>query len=264
MDFSTYLQRIRYQGSLEPVSETLQALHEAHLLTVPFENLAIHLGQPIILQEEALYEKIVRQRRGGFCYELNGLFAWLLRSLGFEVSLLSAEVAGEGGCFGPAFDHLALCVHHLGGFEWLVDVGFGDSFCRPLRLASGFEHREEHGHVYRLVGPAEEHSGITPGYWVMQRLDVGGWEAQYRFTLEPYTLPDFSARCRYHQTSPQSHFTQKRICSLATPQGRVTLSDWQLITTTRGERNEQTLTDRQQYAVALAEHFGIALSVLPA
>jgi N-hydroxyarylamine O-acetyltransferase len=253
---------MRYRGSLEPTSETLQALHETHLLTVPFENLAIHLGQPVVLQEEALYEKIVCQRRGGFCYELNGLFAWLLHCLGFEVSLLSAEVAGEHGSFGPAFDHLALCVHRLCGAEWLVDVGFGDAFRRPLRLACGLEHREEHGHMYRLVESAQEQGTSTWRYLVLQQLGVHEWEAQYRFTLEPYALTDFSARCQYHQTSPHSHFTQKRICSRATPLGRVTLSERQLITTTHGERSEQTLADQGQYATALADHFGLVLPEL--
>jgi N-hydroxyarylamine O-acetyltransferase len=259
LDVSPYLKRIRYQGSLQPTSETLQVLHEAHLLAIPFENLAIHLGQPIILQEEALYEKIVYQCRGGFCYELNGLFAWLLHHLGFAVSLLSAEVAHEDGSFSPAFDHLALCVHRLSGSEWLVDVGFGDSFRRPLRLVAGLEHREADGHIYRLIRSAQEQ--CAPAHWIMQRQNRGSWEAQYRFTLEPHVLSEFSARCQYHQTSPQSHFTQKRICSLATSQGRVTLSDWQLITTTQGERTEQTLSGQEQYTGALATHFGVVLSL---
>ena len=101
MDIRDYLKRIHYQGSLEPTLQTLQALHEAHLLTVPFENLSIHYGQPIILQEDLLFNKIVRKHRGGFCYELNGLFAWLLQQLGFQVTLLSAEVAGDDGTFSP-------------------------------------------------------------------------------------------------------------------------------------------------------------------
>jgi len=255
LDVSTYLKRIRYRGPLEPVSETFQALHEAHLLAVPFENLAIHQGQSIVLQEALLYEKIVSRRRGGFCYELNGLFAWLLRQLGFVVHLLSAEVAHENGSFSPAFDHLALCVHQRCGADWLADVGFGDSFRRPLRLADGLEHTDADGQTYRLRQAVAE-----PAYWIMQRLNAGHWEAQYRFTLEPHLLSDFSARCQYHQTSPQSHFTQKRICSLATPQGRVTLSDWQFIMTTQGARTQETLSG-QQYTAALATHFGVVLSL---
>ena len=85
MDISSYLRRIDYSGSREPSTDVLHKLHQAHLLTVPFENLDIHLGHPIVLGEAHLFNKIVNHRRGGFCYELNGLFAALLRELGFEV-----------------------------------------------------------------------------------------------------------------------------------------------------------------------------------
>ncbi len=112
-------------------------MHLAHLLSVPFENLSIHWRgihwrEPIILGDEALFEKIVRRRRGGFCYELNGLFAALLRELGFSVKMLSAEVADAEGNFGPPFDHMALLVTLED--RWLADVGFGDSFREPLLL----------------------------------------------------------------------------------------------------------------------------------
>ena len=103
MDYSAYLQRINYDGPLTPSAETLRQLHLAHLLSVPFENLSIHWHEPIVLDDDALFEKIVRRRRGGFCYELNGLFAGLLRTLGFQVTMLSAEVANDEGEFGAAF-----------------------------------------------------------------------------------------------------------------------------------------------------------------
>jgi N-hydroxyarylamine O-acetyltransferase len=99
-----YLERISYQGSREPILPTLQALHEAHLLAVPFENLDIFLGREIVLDEPSLWSKIIEHHRGGFCYELNGLFALLLRALGFQVDLLSASVARSTGGFGPDFD----------------------------------------------------------------------------------------------------------------------------------------------------------------
>ena len=258
MDISAYLQRIHYQGSLKPTLQTLRALHEAHLLAVPFENLSIHLGQPIHLQEEALYEKIVHRRRGGFCYELNGLLAWLLRQLDFQVSLLSAEVANDGEGFSPAFDHLALAIHQLDGTDWLADVGFGASFRRPLGLEPEQEQEDVDGQVYRLVRE-DEGEKTAHAYWIMQQRGESGWEAQYRFTLQPYALSDFTARCSYQQTSPQSHFTQKRICSLATQQGRITLSDWQFITTSQGARTEQILTSQEEYSAALVNHFGITL-----
>src|SRR3982074_1424202 len=106
MDIQAYLQRIDYNGPDDLNGETLRLLHLAHLRTVPFENLSIHAGERIILDDSALFGKIVGRRRGGFCYELNGLFAALLRALGFEVAMLSAQVANARGEFGPDFDHM--------------------------------------------------------------------------------------------------------------------------------------------------------------
>ena len=131
MDVELYLQRINYRGSLVPNLDTLRSLHRAHMFSVPFENLDIHLGRTIVLDEELFYEKIVGRKRGGFCYELNGLFAALLRDIGYDVTTLSARVA-DGDSLGPDFDHMCLLVQ----FEarWLVDVGFGESFVEPLLL----------------------------------------------------------------------------------------------------------------------------------
>lgn len=257
MDIRDYLQRIHYQGSLEPTLQTLQALHETHLLTVPFENLSIHYGQPIILQEALLFNKIVRKHRGGFCYELNGLFAWLLGQSGFQVTLLSAQVAGNDGTFSPEFDHLTLLIHHLSGSDWLTDVGFGDSFLRPLRFEAEIEQDGADGKAYRLQKKYDGH--MQRDYWIMQQFSDAIWQPHYRFTLQPHTLADFTERCIYQQTSPESHFMQKRICSLATPAGRITLSDMRLITTIRGERKERELTGEEEYITVLAEEFGVVI-----
>src|SRR5262249_19643128 len=132
MNVDAYLKRINYAGAREPAAETLRTLQLAHLRTVPFENLSIHAGEPIVLEEAALFGKIVERRRGGFCYEANGLFAALLRALGFQVAMLSAGVANAKGEFGPDFDHMTLMVTLAE--RWLVDVGFGESFMEPLLL----------------------------------------------------------------------------------------------------------------------------------
>src|SRR6185369_11099575 len=110
--------------------------------------LSIHSGESIVLDEDALYTKIVDQRRGGFCYELNGLFAGLLRALGFDVAMLAAGVARPDGSFGPIFDHMALMVTL--NERWLVDVGFGDSFLEPLLLDSR-DDQVEGTRTFRLV-----------------------------------------------------------------------------------------------------------------
>lgn len=263
--YRDYLNRIDFPAPVasaapEPSLATLQTLHRTHLLAVPFENLSIHYGQPIILQEAALFDKIVQHRRGGFCYELNGLFAWLLRTLGFQVALLSAGVAHAAGGFGPEFDHLTLLVHQLDGADWLADVGFGDSFRQPLRFEAGLEQDGGDGHPYRLLQAEQEsEEGIKRDYWIVQQFSGEQWEPQYRFTLQPHILTDFTGRCHYHQTSPESSFTQKRICSLATPLGRISLSDLLLIRTVQGKRKEQLLPSEVEYREVLANRFGVVL-----
>lgn len=250
MNIQAYLQRINYRGPIDPTALTLRELQLAHLLAVPFENLSIHSNEPIVLDDDALFDKIVSRRRGGFCYELNGLFAALLRALGFKVDMLSARVANSEGVFGPDFDHMALLVSLED--RWIADVGFGDSFLEPLLLKEPGEQLQG-ARAYKIVPNDGQRT-------LMQREGGGEWQAQYRFGLQPYNYADYADMCIYHQTSPQSHFTQKRVCTRATPQGRITLSDLRLITTSNGERQERTLADEGEYANMLREQFGLVLT----
>src|SRR5262245_36251920 len=126
-----YLDRIGARHPAGPDAAALRDLHRRHVETVPFENLSIHLREPIELAEDALVDKIVRRGRGGFCYELNGLFAELLAALGYDVSLLAAGVFGRDGSLSPVFDHMALLVTL--DERYLVDVGFGAHAVHPLR-----------------------------------------------------------------------------------------------------------------------------------
>ncbi|HZB44754.1 MAG TPA: arylamine N-acetyltransferase [Pyrinomonadaceae bacterium] len=251
MNTTAYLERIDYRGPLDPTAETLRRLQVAHLLRVPFENLSIHAGEPILLDDDALFDKIVVRRRGGFCYELNGLFAALLRALGFRVEMLSARVMGQAGEFGPEFDHMALLVSLAE--RWLVDVGFGDSFVEPLLLDERAE-QAQGGRAYRID---EDGDRLT-----LMRRDVGGaWSAQYRFGLRPHEYADYAGMCHHHQTSPESHFTRRRVCSRLTAEGRVTISQMRLITTRGDARDERELASEEEYAAALREHFGIVMPV---
>jgi len=254
MNIDAYLKRISYIGSLEPTADTLRDLQLAHLLTVPFENLSIHSGEPIVLEENALFAKIVERRRGGFCYEANGLFAGLLRALGFDVAMLGAGVANSQGEFGPNFDHMALMVTL--SERWLVDVGFGDSFLEPLLLDSRFE-QVQGRRAFKIVDN-NDHLIL-----LRRNLDAA-WEPQYRFTLQPYSFADYEEMCRFHQTSPDSHFTKGRICSRATADGRVSLSEMRLITTSGPDerRDERTLKDEDEYDRVLRDQFGIAMNLL--
>lgn len=251
MNIDAYLERINYNGSREVNAETLRALQVAHLMSVPFENLSIHAGESIVLNEDALYKKIVDERRGGFCYECNGLFAGLLRALGFEVAMLAAGVARTDGSFGPIFDHMALMVTL--NERRLVDVGFGESFLEPLLLDS----RADQPQGTRSFHLIEKDDQLV----LMRRNDDEDWQPQYRFTLQPYTFPDYEEMCHFHQTSPDSHFTKGLICSRATDDGRITLSDMRFITTAgpRRLRDEQTLSTREDYDRVLRDQFGVVM-----
>ncbi len=249
LDVPSYLARIAYSGPTEPTGENLRTLHYAHLLAVPFENLDISLARKIVAEEDAIVNKVVNLRRGGFCYELNCAFAALLRALGFQVTLLSARVARTNGGEGPEFDHLTLRV----GLDetWLADVGFGESFLEPLRLEPGKEQSDPAG-TFRLVQTAER--------FHMEKAEPDGhWKPQYSFSLQPHRLEEFAAMCHFHQTSPDSSFTRKRICSRATPEGRVTLSDMNLIVTNKGQREERILASEDEWISAIREFFGIGL-----
>jgi len=271
LDPRDYLARIgfttpEHMDFQRPSSILLRALHEAHMMAVPFENLSIHYGQPIVLQVAALFDKIVLRRRGGFCYELNGMFAWLLRQLEYRVTMLSVEVAESGGTFSPAYDHLALLVHDVDGTDRLADVGFGDSFRRPLRMEPDVEQGGGDGYIYCLrVGQNRDHAQEERDhfpYWLVERCGSDSdaqWEPVYRFTRQIHALTDFAERCIYQQTSPDSHFTQKRICSLALPDGRISLSDLRLITTRGGEREERMLASEDEYQTVLTDYFGIVM-----
>lgn len=248
MDITTYLRRINYSGPLAPNAETLRGLQKAHLLAVPFENLSIHAGEPIILNDAALFEKIVSRHRGGFCYELNGLFAWLLRQLGFRVDMLSASVANPKGEWGPEFDHMTLLVHLEE--RWLADVGFGDSFVEPLL----FDNRGEQIQGLRSYRIAEDAS-----HFVLSQKQLNeDWKPQYRFTTAAHVYSDYDEMCRYQQTSPESHFTKGRICSRLTPDGRVTLSQDRLILT-KGSDKEEREVNQNEVVKALREYFDIVM-----
>jgi N-hydroxyarylamine O-acetyltransferase len=249
MDVAGYLRRIGYSGPTEPTADVLRQVHRAHMLSVPFENLDIARGRKIVLDTEAFVRKIVEERRGGFCYELNGAFAGLLEDLGFKVTLLSARVPRQDGNETPEFDHLTLRVDLEE--PWLADVGFGDFVLEPLRLKVGLEQRQDAG-VFRIVERGDDLH--------VEKLQPDGTQVeQYRFTLQPRRIQEFAEMCHFHQTSPESPFTRKSLCSLATPKGRITVSDLKFIETNNGIRRERVLASEEEWKQVLRHQFGVVL-----
>ena len=252
MDTAAYLTRIDYSRPVKPDVTTLHELQLAHLLTVPFENLDIGWKRPIRLDIDSLWDKLILRRRGGFCYELNGLFAELLKLIGYEVIHLNARVFNSSGEPGIDFDHLALLVRTPGVSErWLVDVGFGDSFLQPLH----FEDRGEQPQGLRAYRIEE----VEGGYVTWQCDYDGTWERQYFFDLQPHKFPDeYEAGCLYHQTSPLSSFTRNNIISKATTDGRISLETARLIVTQNGLRSERPVHNQVEYQQLLKRYFDIA------
>jgi N-hydroxyarylamine O-acetyltransferase len=261
-DSAAYLSRLGLPRPAAPTPEALTALQLAHLRRIPFENLDIRLGRPIRLDHDSLVRKVVHGGRGGYCYELNGLFATLLTSLGYTASLVSARVTKEGGGLSEEFDHLALLVTSpLVPEPLLVDVGFGDAFLEPLPLAAD---------TCRVEGAKSVGIGAgDSGEWAYVEDHGNGWEVQYVFTTTPRDLSEFEPRNEWQQTSPDSHFTRRGVASLVTEMGRVTLTlsgdGGRLITTKAGDPAERTERAVAAHEVdgLLSELFGIKLDEAP-
>ncbi|XP_062235363.1 arylamine N-acetyltransferase 2-like [Platichthys flesus] len=263
MDVQKYLNRIGSTVPAEPDLDALRSVHTLHLLSVPFEDLTVHSGGRVELDLPLIYEKIVTRHRGGFCYENNGLFYWLLSSLGFQVTMLSAQVKGLiTGYYGPPFDHLVLLVT-LQGRRWLCDVGFGAAgFSVPISLETSGPQAEGH-RVYRIRKQGDLHFLEWQGE--ENRGADGVWKEIYKFTLDPRRLEDFTDMCQYHQSSPCSIFFCKSICTILKPGGRLTCMGHRLISTTfptEGKGFETTTRELQDEEIAfiLAQEFGIVLN----
>lgn len=215
IDIESYLSRIAYIGNIEPSFDALRRLHRAHVLTVPFENLDIQYGIPIHLNLESLFNKVINQRRGGFCFELNGLFYELLKGFGFEVRLISAQVYSKDSQLGAPFDHAAIIVS-IEEDEFLVDVGYGEFAIEPLKIVLNETIWDERGRFMM-----EE---FAENQILVARLDHAKKKNEYVFDLKGHELTDFEEMCYYHQTSPNSPFTQRKLITIPTQNGRYTLT----------------------------------------
>ncbi|MDQ7816393.1 MAG: arylamine N-acetyltransferase [Melioribacteraceae bacterium] len=244
-----YLERIGIEKVENPSLAFLAELQIAHLYSIPFEDLDIPDRARIILDIERIYNKLIYARRGGFCYELNGLFHWLLTQLSFKVDLLSARVYNhQKQELGPEFDHMTLLVHL--DKDYLVDVGFGDSFRSPIEMPRG-ECEDVSGH-YKV-------SNIDSNNFEILRFENSEWKLQYSFTTNPRNLSDFKEMCDFHQDNPFSHFRSRMKCTIATTDGRITLSDGSLTITENDNKKRIEIKDPDQFFFLLFKYFGIKM-----
>lgn len=249
-ELDKYFSRIKFNGNLKPDLETLAKLQKQHLLNIPFENLDIHINKPITISIKNFYNKIVNNKRGGFCYELNGLFNELLTAVGYQTFLISARVFDSPDKYGEEFDHLAIIVL-IDEEKWLADVGFGEFAFAPLKIAIGYEQKDERG-IFRINNYDEQ-------YLVVQKKISSGWNNEYLFSLNQRNLIEFAERCNYHQTSPDSHFTQKKLCSIPIENGRITLTDKSLKFTNSDKVEEVEIQDDAHFDELLKKYFNIEI-----
>ncbi len=249
MNKKSYFDRIGIEKSdIAADLENLKLLQRQHLLTVPFENLDIHWKRSIVLDGKRFYDKIIGEKRGGFCYELNGLFYELLAEIGFQNKIISAKVSKGNGDFGAEYDHLAI-ITRIGNEEYLVDVGFGSFTAAPLKFISNVEQRDDNG-VF-LIREYDEN------YFEVVKKDGDFWRSEYIFTTLKRDLAEFAGMYQFHQTSPESHFTRGKVCSLMTSGGRKTLTDGKFIETKNGRKKEIVVNSNEQFNRILASEFYI-------
>ncbi len=249
-----YLSRIGLDGrEFNADLDSLKLLQRSHLLAVPFENLDIHWKRPIVIDTKRFYEKIVNEKRGGFCYELNGLFNKLLISLGFKTRLISARVF-NGTEHGPEYDHAAIIVT-IGDEEYLADVGFGEFTAEPLWFVLNEEQQDTTGtFIIRR---------FDNDYFEVAKRDGEAWKSQYIFNNIDRDLSEFTGMCDFQQYSPDSHFTKGKVCSLMTENGRKTLTDKSFIVTLNGEKTDKQVDSEDEFLATLQREFGIVTALFP-
>lgn len=245
-----YLERINYDGSLEVSLETLKSIHKCHMYNVPFENLDVINKTPIALSQEHLFEKIVINKRGGFCYELNGLFYYLLQAIGFYVTRIAVRVFNDDGIPGQNFGHLGLIVKLQD--DYLVDVGFGDNFILPLQITNDIIQKDESG--YYCIQQYDQKN-----YVLKRSTDKISFDKKYTFTTKAREFEDFTEACQYTSNSPDSHFTQKLLVSMPVQNGRLTLNNEKFIQTINGDKKEITINSDKDFLSILKEKFNISL-----
>lgn len=251
MDLDGYAERIHYTGPLEPTLSVLHALTAAHAEAIPFENLDVLLGRRVDLSGEGVFDKLVRQRRGGYCFEQNGLFLRVLEAIGFAVTPLSARVRlDRPRGYLPPRTHMFLRVE-LDGESWLTDVGVGGvSLTSAIRLDRDGEQATPH-ESRRIVRDGDS--------WFHQARFGTDWVDVYEFTREAMPPIDREVANWFTSAHPESHFKNRLIVARAGRDGRrLTLQNDQFKIRERdGQATTHTIATAAELLDVLAERFGL-------
>jgi N-hydroxyarylamine O-acetyltransferase len=247
LELFAYLHRIRFEGSVRPDLGTLRAVHRAHQYAIPFENLDVLLHRPLVLDPEANYHKIVNRRRGGWCYEMNGVMGWALKQMGFEVMRMSAGVMRVQAGDAQLGNHLCLrvCLDQ----PYLVDVGFGGSLAEPLPLSA----MEREDRPFRL-GLSE----VGDGYWRFAEVAQGDSEAfSFDFRAAPADEELLARKCQFLQSDPASPFTQNLVVQRRTADSHLSLRGRVLTAIQATRVDKQLLNSADELVATLRDSFGL-------
>lgn len=250
IDLDSYFARIGYAGTREPTLQTLQALHLLHPAAIPFEAIDVLLGRGVDLSPDAVDDKLIRRRRGGYCFEHNSLFKRVLTSLGFQVEGLAARVAWMAQPHEPPQHraHMALRVT-VDGKPWLADVGFGAAVLTgPIRMDTEEPQATPH-EKYRLIRSGRE--------LLLETELEAAWTPVYRFSLEPQLDSDYELPNWYTSTHPSSRFRNILIVARSTSQARAALLDNRLTIRPRQGEVSREFLDADRLEQALADVFGL-------
>lgn len=250
MNTKKYLNRINYLGKPQSDLNTLKSLHEKHVYTIPFENLDIQHKTEIRLEKNHLFEKVVKDFRGGFCYELNYLFWFLLTDLGFDSKIISAQIF-DGEKIGPEFDHMALIIK-LNGKIWLADVGFGDLFTRPLEVNNVDEQFD--GRNYFKIKNWNKKTFLLS----MSKNGVD-YKKKYLFKTDKKVIKDFSEQCFFKQYSQSSYFVKNKVITLPIENGSKTIFNSKYIVKNNGTKTEFIIGTKKEEKNILKKEFNILI-----
>jgi N-hydroxyarylamine O-acetyltransferase len=249
MNTNQYLKRINFTQNVDVNNQTLIALHEHHVYSVPFENLDIHYKKIFDLNPDRVYKKVVGDFRGGFCYELNLIFSRLLIDIGFTARIISCRIFNDSGEPGPEYDHMA--IHVKTDREYLVDVGFGDLFVRPLEIRTGIQYD---GRNHFKIEMVQEKTHL-----LSMSADGINFQKKYIFSLEEVYPESFASSCLDKQTNPNSYFVKNTVCTLPTKTGRTTIFNNKFIQKENNAKTETLITDDLTLRELLINNFKIVI-----
>lgn len=249
MDITKYLQRINSQCNVDVDNKSLFSLHENHIFNVPFENLDVYYNKIFDLEIDNLFNKVVINFRGGFCYELNTLFNLLLQKIGFKSKILAARIFDGQGNLGPEYDHMSIVVET--DKKYLIDVGFGDLFIKPLEIRDGIQ--SDDINLFKI----EKYDEVN--FILYMCSNNKDFEKKYIFNFEEVQTSEFNDICLDKQINPNSYFFRNTICTKPTKHGRLTVFNNRLIEKKDSIKIEKTIGNDEELRDILINHFNIRI-----